>query len=345
MKRLKVMMVGSAEKSKGGVTSSIKLLKQSSIWEKYQCTWIGTQIQGSKWLKAIYCIKAYSKAIFTIWKYDIIHFHTVPNISLVVQLPIYLLALLERKKIILHLHVGNQIEDNKENALFLFCIKHSNQVLVLAKIWETRFKTLFPANKVKVDYLYNSYVPVKAIDYTKRTKTIIFAAHLNANKAYDVLLKGFKEVSNKHPDWKLIVMGDGEVKKACELAHKLGISSQVEFTGYIVGQTKQKVFQEASICCMCSYQEGLPMVIIEAWAYGIPVITTPVGGLPDVLEEGKNALVFNFGDHKKMAMQMIKLIESPDQREAMSKYAQVFAANTFSAKSNSEKLDKIYQTL
>lgn len=338
-------MVGSHEKSKGGITTVIKLLKQSSIWDKYQCYWLGTQIQGSKWIKLYYCIKAYMCGLFLIWKYDIIHFHAVPDISLLVQFPIYILALVGRKKIILHLHVGNQIEYYKNNNLFLFCIKHSNLILLLAKNWEEKFNIIIQGNKVKTDYLYNAYSPVNAIDYTQRTKTIIFAAHLNANKAYDILLKGFKEIAEKYPEWKLIIMGDGEVTKARDLVNQLNLDSQVEFTGYIIGQAKQKYFQEASIYCMCSYQEGFPMVVIEAWAYGIPVITTPVGGLPDVLEEGKNATIFEFGDYIGLASRMKELIENPYQRKTMSEYSQKFVADFFSVKSISSKLDKLYKSL
>lgn len=61
---------------------------------------------------------------FTIWKYNIIHFHAVPDISLIVQLPVFLLAKFARKKIILHLHVGNQIEEYKESRLFQYCMKN-----------------------------------------------------------------------------------------------------------------------------------------------------------------------------------------------------------------------------
>lgn len=338
-------MVGSHEKSKGGVTSAIKLLKESSIWDKYQCYWLGTQIQGSKWLKLYYCIKAYIYGLCLVWKYNIIHFHAVPDISLLVQFPIYFLALIGRKKIILHLHVGNQIEYYKDNKLFRFCIKHSNLILLLAKNWEEKFNILIQGNKVKTDYLYNAYSPVNAIDYTQRNKTILFAAHLNANKAYDILLKAFKEIAKKYPEWKLIIMGDGEVDKARDLAHQLNLDSQVLFTGYIVGESKQKYFQEASIYCMCSYQEGFPMVVIEAWAYGIPVITTPVGGLPDVLEEGRNASVFEFGDYIGLASKMKDLIENPNRRQEMSQYSQKFVADSFSVKSISSKLDKLYQSL
>lgn len=341
----KVMMVGSAEKSNGGVTTVLKILKASPIWKKYNCYWLGTQIQGNKIRKIYYCLKSYFTALFIINKFDIIHFHTVPDISLLVQLPVYILALLWKKKIILHLHVGNQIEDFKSSKLFHFCIKHSSEVLLLANLWVEKFKNLFPEYNIPCDYLYNAFQPVKAIEYSKHTKTIIFAAHLNANKAYDILLKAFKEIHNKYPDWKLIVMGDGEITKAKNLANQLHIEKKVLFTGYVTGDKKEKYFQEGSIFCLCSYKEGFPMVVMEAWAYGIPVITTPVGGLPEVIKENVNAITFQFGNVQELSEKLEYFIKNPQKRFEISSYSQKFVSQFFSIESISQKLDSIYQNI
>lgn len=339
-------MVGSAPKSNGGVTSAIKILRQSTIWNKYQCYWLGTQIQAGFLLKLYYCIKAYFIAFFIIWRYDIIHFHTVPDISLIVQLPVYLLALIGNKKIILHMHVGNQLETYKDSRLFHFCIKHADLILVLSPKWKIKFEELFEKFHKRVEVLYNSYTPVNAIDYDKRKKTIIFAGHLDKKyKAYDILLKGFASIAKQIPDWKLIVMGTGELHEAISLAKKLGIDNQTEFKGYIVGKEKEKHFQEASLFCLCSYQEGFPMVVIEAWAYGIPVITTPVGGLPDVLEETKNAVTFYFGDYKSLGENILMLINKKEMRTKMSLYSQESVARNFSLNSVSSVLDSYYTSL
>ena len=72
-------MVGSAEQSGGGVASVLRLMKTMPFWEKYHCGWLGTQIQRGYGVKLWYAVKAYFKALFTIWQYDIVHFHTVPD--------------------------------------------------------------------------------------------------------------------------------------------------------------------------------------------------------------------------------------------------------------------------
>ena len=343
MRRRKVMMVGSAEKSNGGVASAIKVIKKMSCWKEFSCFWLGTQIQGKYLLKLKYCISAYIKSIFKIWRYDIIHFHTVPDkICLIIQLPIYLLALLGKKKIIMHIHMGNQLAEHTNNSLFIWCLKHSNLIILLAKIWEYKFKEWYPNISTPVTTLYNAYEPVEAIPYKYRVKTILLAANLNENKGYSILLKAFKRIHNNFPNWKVIILGDGEIEKAKKMAQKLDIQDKVIFTGYLKGKEKIKYFQKASIYCMSSFQEGFPMVVLEAWGYGIPLVTTPVGGLPDVIEENKNACVFNFGDDIMLAQKLQSLISDPLLRETMSIYSIKYVNEYFSIAKINEQLRNIY---
>ena len=87
------------------------------------------------------------------------------------------------------------------------------------------------------------------------------------------------------------------------------------------------------------------MVVLEAWGYGIPVITTPAGGLPDVIEEKKNAVTFSFGNHQELAAKLEHLINAPAERNFMSSYSKEFAYKNFSIDTISNKLNHLYQTL
>lgn len=76
------------------------------------------------------------------------------------------------------------------------------------------------------------------------------------------------------------------------------------FLGWVSGEAKDNAFKEAMIFCLPSYAEGFPMSVLDAWSYGLPVITTPVGGIPDVAQDGVNMLLFNPGDIDMLAKQM-----------------------------------------
>ncbi|WP_455095735.1 glycosyltransferase family 4 protein [Prevotella koreensis] len=342
----KVMMVGSAEKSPGGVASVIKTMKEMPFWGKHDCFWLGTQIQSGYPTKLWYALRSYFVALFKIWRYDIIHFHTVADlICLVIQLPVFLLALIGRKKIIMHIHMGNQIGEHTNDRLFNWCMRKADLIIVLAKIWKEKFdKEWFKDLGTPVTYLYNAYSPVEALPYEERKKHILMAAYLNDNKAYQVLFKAFKRIKDDYKDWNLLILGNGEVEKAMSLAKEMGISHRTTFTGYLTGKKKQEVFQHASIYCMCSYQEGFPMVILESWGYGIPVVTTPVGGLPDVLDDGKNALVFPFGDDESLANKLEQLIDDFPKCKEISEYSQIFVKQNFSKEKINSDIEKIYES-
>ena len=345
-RKKKVLVVGSAEKSAGGVSSVIKLIKTLPVWNDYSCFWLGTQIQRNYLWKLWYAIKANFISFFIMWRYDIVHFHTVPDkICLIIQLPIFLFALLWRRKIIMHVHMGNQLANHTNNQLFLWCLNKSDVVVLLAKKWQRLFEDKYPLVKTPQKVIYNACEDVREVGMDEKRKSIVMAAFFNENKAPDLLLKAWQSIHDKYPDWKVYMLGNGEVDKYEKMSVQMGLADSVTFTGYIVGKEKEKYFRESSIYCMCSYEEGFPMVVLEAWAYGMCVVTTPVGGLPDVLENGKNSVVFDFGDWRQLASSLETLIENENLRRQISEYSRTFVYEHFSVEKTNEEISEMYDSL
>lgn len=228
---------------------------------------------------------------------------------MIVQMPIFLWALVCRRKTIIHLHAGNQLDQHAASKLFKFILSHASEVVVLSDIWKTKISTLFPEIK-SIKILYNPAPNVTFIPYDSRNgKYVIFIAYLMKNKGYKTLLEAYAMVCKKHPEWGLVIAGSGEVEEARRIAKNLDILERVDFTGWIDGEKKATMLANASCFCMASYMEGFPMSVLEAWAYGIPVLTTPVGGLPDVLEEGENALTFAPGNSEELSVQLDRIMQ------------------------------------
>lgn len=342
----RVMMVGSAEQSAGGVASVIRLMKKMPFWEERRCYWLGTQIQRNYAWKLWYAAKAAVIAPFIMWKYDIVHFHTVPDVlGLIIQMPELLTAKLYGKKVVIEVHVGNQLNDNTENRLFKWVLRRANLILFLAKRWERLFKEKYADVDIETAVLYNACDNVEDVPMEEKEKSIIMAAYFNENKAPDILLKAWKRIKDRHPDWKVTMMGNGEVERYKQMSEEMGLADSVTFTGYITGQKKRDIWRKASIYCMCSYNEGFPMVVLEAWANKVAVVTTPVGGLPDVIEEGKNCLTFPFGDDEALAEQMERLIENDTLRNDIAEYAKRNTLPEFSLDSINNLIDNIYDNI
>ena len=342
----RVLVVGSAEESRGGVAEVIRMMKKMPVWEQYHCYWLGTQIQRNYAWKLWYAVKANVMALFIIWRYDIIHFHSVPDkIDLVIKLPIFLLALLGRKRIIMHIHMGNQLKNHTQNKLFKWCLQRANLIILLAKKWQSLFQDLFADIKTPTTVLYNACEYVPEVPFEEKENIVIMAAYFNDNKAPDLLLKAWKQIGHQFPGWKVYMLGNGEVERFEKMAQSMGLSDSVKFTGYVVGKEKEDYFRKASIYCMCSYEEGFPMSVLEAWANNICVVTTPVGGLPDVLDEGKNALVFNFGDWQELSKKLSFLIENKKNRQEMAEYSRGLVYQRFSVRELNNEILQIYQSI
>ena len=342
MKR--VLVVGSARESAGGVSEVIRTMSHMPVWRQDGCRWLGTQIQRNHLWKLWYALKANVTALCIIWRYGIVHFHTVPDRNgLLIQLPILLMAWAGRKRIIMHVHMGNQLADHTHNRLFKWCLRRAHRIVLLAPKWKRMFEESYADITTPVTVVYNAVEKVPEVKPEEKRPIIMMAAYLNDNKAPDVLLKAWKKLEAKYPQWKVEILGNGEVERFRRMAEEMGLKERVDFKGYVTGMEKEALFRETSIYCMCSYEEGFPMVVLEAWMHGMALVTTPVGGLPDVLEEGRNALTFPFGDADALAEQLERLMADEDLRKQIAGFSRRFAVQHFSTEEISRCWERIYR--
>ena len=343
----KVLIVGSAEQSGGGVATVIRLMKKMPFWKKYRCYWLGTQIQAGKLTKLRYAVTAYLKALMIIWRYDIVHFHTVPNVSMAIQLPVFLLALLARKKIILHLHVCNQLEMEEYTSYRLahWTMRKADMIVLLANKAKNLLDTHWEDVKTRRCVIYNACQDVESLPYNEHEKTILYAGRFTENKCGWLLIKAFNLVKDTYPDWKLQLLGDGPQKTTyTRLIEECNLNERVEMPGFVYGEELAAYYRKAGIYGMTSHYEGVPMVVIDAWAYGVPVVSTPVGGLPEMIEEDKNCCVYDFDDYEGLAKKLDHLMGNYRLREEMSRFCTDYAKR-FSMENINNALDNLYNSI
>lgn len=339
----KVIFVGDSRKMKGGISTVMKTLEKSKLWKDYKCYWLETQINGkNKFVKFLYLIRGFSQGLFIIPRYQIVHFQTTPGISMVILLPIFIYALLCRKKIIVQLHMGNQIKKYVNNWSFKFWTSHSNLIIFLGKIWRDEI-TPYLSKEVKTDFLYNPIITQEKGEIHK--KYFLFAAFFDINKGYDILLKAFNNIIKDYPEWKLIMCGSGDTSGVINCINKYQLRDKVILPGWVEGKDKAQYFKEAYAYCMTSYQEGLPMTVLESISYGVPVISTPVGCLPEILKDNETCLFFNFGDSYGLEEKMRQLITNYELRNKLGNNSYELVKKHFSIEAIAFKLNKIYNSL
>lgn len=338
----KVLIVATSRKTRGGITSVIKAHETGEQWKKFHCHWVQTHRDGPTWRKILYLLGSYVDFCLRIPFYDIAHFHISLQSTVKRKYPLFLLAKLFKKKTIVHLHCGTQIDAIWNNTYDNFFKKADLSLVLSNSLKDKIIKRLGLSVPVKV--LYNP-CPNISLRESKKENIILFSGTVCKGKGYEDLIKAFSCVAKKYPDWKVVIAGNGEIEEGRAIAKELGIENQVEFLGWVSGESKDEAFRKASVFCLPSYAEGFPMAVLDAWAYGLPVITTPVGGIPDVAEDGKNMLLFDPGDTIQLSKCLDRIISDKPLRHKISASSLAFAKGKFNIKTINRQLEETYNSL
>lgn len=339
----KVLVVATSRKTRGGITSVVKAHETGDQWQHFHCRWIQTHIDTNPVAKIFYFVRAIIQFIMYLPFYDLVHIHLA---AVNRKIPFVFLTKLYGKKLIVHLHFPaayDTIQDSHLGSRYHWCMLKSDVVIALSNQWKKQIEETFEdVHNVRV--IYNPCPTVNRVLSEKKDKYILYAGTVDHRKGYDDMIKAFAKVHDKCNGWRLVFAGNGEIEKGKSLAREYGIGEKCEFLGWVSGKEKEKAFQNASAYCLSSYAEGFPMGVLDAWAYGLPVITTPVGGLLDVLEAGVNALVNEPGDIEALAKNMIE-ITNDEKRHEISKQSLYLADEVFSVKQINHQVCELYSEL
>ncbi len=115
----------------------------------------------------------------------------------------------------------------------------------------------------------------------------------------------------------------------------------INILGYVSGKTKIEAFQKADIYLFPTYYEGMPNSVLEAMAYGLPVITRPVGGIKDFFEDGKMGYLSNSLSPKVIASNIERLIVNPNLANKIGKYNHEYAKRHFGSSQVIQRIESI----
>lgn len=342
----KVLVVATSRQTHGGISSVIKVYRASALWKKFHCMWIETHIDKDVFHKLLYLMKSFISYLFLLPYYNIVHIHTSEPASAIRKCPFMWWAKLWKKKVIIHFHAFSPDTTirGKWQKVYRYLFNQADVVIVLSNMWRDYVNETFHLED-KVQVVYNPCTPTITNKTYLQKKQILYAGTINARKGYADMIEAFALIAKEYPDWQIIFAGNGEVEQGKALAKELGITGQTVFLGWVNGEAKDKAFKEATIFCLPSYAEGFPMAVLEAWAYGKPVIATSVGGLLDIAVDGENALVFEPGDIHALAKKMEMLICDKDLRRQLADNGLKLSDTIFSPSAISEQLGHIYEEL
>ena len=178
---------------------------------------------------------------------------------------------------------------------------------------------------------------------TSNDINILFLARLLKEKGIFETISAFEKISEKYPNVNLFIAGDGEAFS--EVEHSVKNNDKIKLLGHIDGEDKVSLFKKSHIYCLPSYSEGLPTSVLEAMAFGLPVVTTSVGGLRDFFQEGKMGYFVEEKKSDDILNKLELLISSKESMKIIGKYNYDYAnenlLNTIVAKRIENEIDLI----
>jgi len=179
---------------------------------------------------------------------------------------------------------------------------------------------------------------------TSESQVIGYAGRIEKQKRLDVLLEGFSLVLARHPQARLLIIGEGGLRPKLEaFAASLGISHAVIWTGF--RQDIPRLLAAMDVFVQPSANEGLPLSILEAMAASKPIIATNVGGVPEALEDGRTGILIPPGSPAVIATSICELLDRPDKRAVLGLAARDHAVKHFGVKRMIEEYRQLYESL
>lgn len=155
-------------------------------------------------------------------------------------------------------------------------------------------------------------LPIADFPYRRRTPLeprVIMARHLEPDYNIACGLRAFALLSRDYPRAELMIAGDGSEKAALvSLCRELGIVDRVTFTGNVENASMRSLYDQADIYLNSSRVDNQPVSILEAFACGLPVVSTAVGGIPFLVRDGETGLLAPDGDSARLAAHMAALL-------------------------------------
>ncbi len=343
---MKICMIVPDAQVKGGIATVVNGYRAYQFGEKYQVSFIESYRDGSKWEKLIKALKGYgafSKELKNNCP-DIVHIHSSFGPSFYRKMPFIYMACRKGIPVINHIH-GAEFEtfydkaSNRKKELIGKVYNTCQMLIALSDEWKDNLKKVVPEEKICV---LENYCIIPELTSDKRKNQILFLGEIGKRKGCFDIPHIYERTLSQMEDTPLIMAGDGEVAEVKALFEDKEVIDTVVFPGWVRGEDKDKLLRESSIFLFPSYNEGMPMVVLEAMAYGLAIVTTNVGGIPKLIDDGVSGYICEPGDIQTISDRLVALLSDETKGTEMGKVARKKAIDNYSFSQHMNKLLGLY---
>jgi glycosyltransferase involved in cell wall biosynthesis len=236
-------------------------------------------------------------------------------------------------------------------------LKRSNKIIAVSDFTKRELLQYYKVNADKIRVIHNGVDTHKFQPATDKRKVkqelgfnpddiaVLSVGRLYARKGLFTLIESMPAVVRSFPRVKFIISGKGqsnEMKKLVAHAQKLGVNDNIVFTGYYPDKKLPRLYQAADVFAFSTFYENLPFAVLEALSTGLPVVTTRVGGIPEMIDSGKNGFLVQPFNSRELSDRILYLLEHPAAASEMAFLARKIILERFDWRLIVKKVLKVY---
>ncbi len=342
-------------KTRGGITTLIAEILKSPLKDDFEFQYVSAQAEDfdrfRKFLLAAQAVSGFLKKCVR-RSPDLVYVHFGGNASLYREGFFVLLAKILRIKTVGHFHAGD-VENyypfqNAAGRRFIrTALKSCDAMIVVSKESARQLLEIVPSAAIK---LIPNAIETSAFDFKREAETdkfvrLLFVGAIGKLKGERDLLAALSILREQNLPLKVSILGYGaeNLRAICE---ELKISHLIEFLGAVSMDERLDYYRRADIFVLPTYAEAMPMSVIEAMAAGLPVISTRVGGIPELIDDRREGLLFEPGNVAALASHIAELVADEPLRKQLGANGRRKAQNEFDFKEYAAALrDYLFQQI
>jgi glycosyltransferase involved in cell wall biosynthesis len=321
--KIQVLMLGESLDRSGGIVSVEKLILKYAPSD-LNIDHLATLPNGSTIRKILVFILALGLLCWRLLSQptDLVYIHVAERGSAFRQVVTTAITLLLRKPVILHSHSADfhVFYANLPHIIQLglsWIFRKSTRFIVLSHSWKKFYIENLGLEAERIIVLPNPVkFPAKILPPTPTDKVnFLFLGKIGERKGVFDLISAFSAIPlAQREQAELVIAGDGEGTRARQTIEQLNLTQSIQILDWVDESQRDELLAKANVFVLPSYNEGLPMALLEAMSWGLPVITTPVGGIPELISTAKNGLLVTPGKIEQLSAAMQLLIEDESLR-------------------------------
>jgi glycosyltransferase involved in cell wall biosynthesis len=283
---------------------------------------------------------------------DIVHLNLAAHGSTLRKLLLMRLVQVFGVPTLLHIHASEFIPfceslKPRSKRLLVGSLSRASRIVVIGDYWRRFLVETLGVPSVIVTVVHNA-VPVSAHPAPRTGKApcrIVALGLLGQRKGTPELLDALAAPAMHGLDWEAVIAGNGTVETSRQRVASLGLADRVQIPGWVDAATVSRLLAAADIFVLPSHNEGLPVAILEAMGAGLPVVTTPVGAIPEVVIPQETGVLVPPGSASALAEALAELVRTPEMRIRLGQGARERIERHFRIEVAAEHFVTLYRAL